>query len=108
MIRKEAWPFYRTISGVRLCWELEEPKGPKERNPRFVLSSIERSTLEERYRPFAAGSGILGSPPRLRRLVPRGGSSTGYVRWWYKRVGRVKGDSVNGGPLLRHGNGLSS
>ncbi|KAJ1495674.1 hypothetical protein T484DRAFT_1875478 [Baffinella frigidus] len=31
VIRKEAWPFYRTISGVRLCWELEEPKGPKGR-----------------------------------------------------------------------------
>ena len=29
VIRKEAWPFYRTISGVRLCWELKEPKGPK-------------------------------------------------------------------------------
>ena len=29
MIRKEAWPFYRTSSGVCLCWELEEPKGPK-------------------------------------------------------------------------------
>ena len=29
VIRKEAWPFYRTISGVRLCWELENPKGPK-------------------------------------------------------------------------------
>ena len=29
MIREEAWPFHRTISGVRLCWELEEPKGPK-------------------------------------------------------------------------------
>ena len=29
MIRKEAWSFYRTISGVRLCWELEEPQGPK-------------------------------------------------------------------------------
>jgi len=28
VIRKEAWPFYKTISGVRLCWELEEPKGP--------------------------------------------------------------------------------
>ena len=27
--RKEAWPFYRTISGVHLCWELGEPKGPK-------------------------------------------------------------------------------
>jgi hypothetical protein len=31
VIRKEAWSFYRTISGVRLCWELEEPKGPKGR-----------------------------------------------------------------------------
>jgi len=29
VIRKEAWPFYRTISGVCLWWELEEPKGPK-------------------------------------------------------------------------------
>ena len=29
VIRKEAWSFYRTISGVRLCWELEEPKGPQ-------------------------------------------------------------------------------
>jgi len=29
VIRKEAWPFYRTISGVCLCWELEEPNGPK-------------------------------------------------------------------------------
>jgi len=26
-IRKNAWPFCRTISGVRICWELEEPKG---------------------------------------------------------------------------------
>ena len=31
MIRKEAWSFYRTSSGVRLCWELEEPKGPKKK-----------------------------------------------------------------------------
>ena len=29
MIRKEAWSFYRTSSVVRLCWELEEPEGPK-------------------------------------------------------------------------------
>jgi hypothetical protein len=29
VIRKEAWPFYRTTSGVRLCWELEEPEVPK-------------------------------------------------------------------------------
>ena len=35
VIRKEAWP-YRTISGVRLCWELEEskePKGPNVKGP---------------------------------------------------------------------------
>jgi len=36
VIRKEAWPFYRTISGVRLCWELEEPKGPKGRKASSV------------------------------------------------------------------------
>ena len=29
VIRKEAWSFYRTISGVRVCWEPEEPKGPE-------------------------------------------------------------------------------
>ena len=28
VIRKEAWSVYRIISGVRLCWELKEPKGP--------------------------------------------------------------------------------
>ena len=28
---KEAWSFYRTISVVRQCWELEEPEGPKGR-----------------------------------------------------------------------------
>ena len=30
VIRKEAWPFCRKKSGVRLCWELEEPEGPLE------------------------------------------------------------------------------
>ena len=28
VIRNEALTFYRTISGVRLCWELEEPREP--------------------------------------------------------------------------------
>jgi len=31
VIRKEAWSFYKTIFDVRLCWELEEPEGPKKR-----------------------------------------------------------------------------
>ena len=25
------WPLYTTISGARLCWELEDPKGPRKR-----------------------------------------------------------------------------
>ena len=29
MIQREAWFLYIIISGVRLCWELEESKGPK-------------------------------------------------------------------------------
>ncbi|KAJ1471269.1 hypothetical protein T484DRAFT_3536383 [Baffinella frigidus] len=29
VIRKEAWPFCRISSGVRLWWELKEPQGPK-------------------------------------------------------------------------------
>ena len=40
-MRKEAWPFYRTSSGVRLCWELEEPKGPE-----GLLSGATRQRLE--------------------------------------------------------------
>ena len=47
--RKEAWPFYRTISGVRLCWELEEPKGPKKGapgpGPRCVLQGAHGRVL---------------------------------------------------------------
>ena len=33
VIRKEAWSFYRTSSGVRLCWELEEPREPRAKRP---------------------------------------------------------------------------
>ena len=29
VIRKEAWSFYKIISGARLCWELEEPRRPE-------------------------------------------------------------------------------
>ena len=47
VIRKEAWIFYRTVYGVRLCWELEEPKGPK--RPRNI-----------RARPRKAQSGSAG------------------------------------------------
>ena len=32
VIRKKAWLFCRTSSGVRLFWELEEPQGPKKKD----------------------------------------------------------------------------
>ena len=43
VIRKEAWSFYRTSSGVRLCWELEEPKGPK--GPKGLTTYWSESTI---------------------------------------------------------------
>ena len=30
VIRKEAWPFYRTSSGVRLCWSSKNLKDLKD------------------------------------------------------------------------------
>ena len=44
MIRKEAWSFYRTISVVRICGELEEPKGPQGRSHFEILSGSTRYT----------------------------------------------------------------
>ena len=43
VIRKEAWSFYRTISGVRLRWDLEEPEGPKNVRPEAGLSVPRRA-----------------------------------------------------------------
>ena len=42
MFRKEAWPFYRTIFGVRLCWELEEPKIPKKITSKGLRSFLRK------------------------------------------------------------------
>ena len=50
-IRKEAWPFHRTISGVRLCWELKdlkEPKRPWSKLHEF-LASINRSRSRQSF-----------------------------------------------------------
>ena len=65
MIRKEAWPFHRTRSGVRLCWELEEPKGPKI----DVAVTITRRAAVARHsgRPaqFLVGLEALARPDKL-------------------------------------------
>ena len=41
MIRKEAWLFGRTSSGVRLYWELEESEGPKGGMGESVIGEVE-------------------------------------------------------------------
>jgi len=50
VIRKKAWSFYRTISSVLLCWELEElkgPKGPKEPKGPHSVSAPETAACPD-------------------------------------------------------------
>ena len=64
VIRKEAWSFYRTISGVRLCKELEEPKGPK-RDAAWLWRHVYTHPLKLSKScvpsPFPAGTIAVGS-----------------------------------------------
>ena len=66
MIRKEVWSLYRTSSGVRLCWELEEPKGPEGRARDAGLLPGRRMALIRLFR---------GRPhlERLWQVTSRGG-----------------------------------
>ena len=63
MIRKEARPFYRTISGVRLCWELEEPKGPDRASFPFLRSVWSQSSVHVRRSFEKRGGGRQTSMP---------------------------------------------
>ena len=40
VIRKEAWSCYKTISSVRLCWELEKSEGAKGHEERAHLADL--------------------------------------------------------------------
>jgi len=51
VIRKEAWPFNRTSSGVRLCWELEESNGPKGPKDTRLISPFFRPPLVPTHLP---------------------------------------------------------
>ena len=61
VIRKGSWSFYRTISNVRLCWELEEPRGPKvkvacstwARNP-FYMNILDVTAVERAWNTYAS------------------------------------------------------
>jgi hypothetical protein len=56
VIRKEAWSFYRTIFGVRLCWEFEEPKKSE------GGTASERHRLGSQYR----GTSLIRNSASLR------------------------------------------
>ena len=92
MIRHEAWPFYRTSSGVRLCWSSKNLKDLKEiyavrehkhflctpqlycapgrnhRTARLRLSPpTDRSCGRRRRRPTPVQSGGCRAPPPVSR-----------------------------------------
>ena len=54
VIRRQAWLFCRASSGVCLCWELEEPKGPKGSSNCFTVpNNLSSILLTSRYaNPF--------------------------------------------------------
>ena len=66
--RKEAWPFYRTSSGVRLCWELEEPKGPKHTHTDSSPARPAAPALAPEYRPDGL-TGLLHKETRPLRTL---------------------------------------
>jgi len=67
---KEAWPFYRTSSGVRLCWELEEPKGPKGKGPLCIVISYP-PTFDPQGRARKQCGQCRGPSPMLSFPLPR-------------------------------------
>ena len=95
VIRNEAWPFYRTISGVRLCWELEEPKGPKV-----------TKQLQERTDGSKNAHGIAFEGPRIAHYRARFVKMSGYRGTSLKTkcltVGTVGRCPQGGGLVLRH------
>ena len=73
VIRKEAWPLCRTSSGVRLCWELEEPKGPKVDVPSLRYTSV---NIRAKPRPgppnqteTEPGNGAVKRPTRTAHSI---------------------------------------
>ena len=78
VIRKEARFFYRTSSGVCLCWELEEPKGPKGRVCESVPDGDNSSTpfedhpLEDRSELSALEGGASPGEKAITRRMSKG------------------------------------
>ena len=89
--RKEAWPLYKTISGVRLCLELEESKGPKGLYPQMsvwchaqIVSHRGTSLIRRRTPLVGSGKDIGKDKPAFGwELEPfvAFGSISGNVPW---------------------------
>ena len=62
VVRKEAWLFCRGTSGVRLCWELEEPEGPKGVTLKSVVTPACSSAFWHLQRTCGTGCVVKGSP----------------------------------------------
>jgi hypothetical protein len=71
----QAPPFYRTRSGVRLCWELEEPQGPQ--GSQLCLMSLV-SALSQSIRSHEFGAKRRFPARMLDGFVPRGPSMATY------------------------------
>ena len=82
VIRKEAWPVYRTSSGVRLCWELEEPKGPK--GLTALASMLVRLGIRnfEDVRCF-----VPGSIESNHNVQFRGPKKSRVLEFWFSKIG---------------------
>ena len=56
VIRKHGF-FCRTSSGVRLCWELEEPEGPKAPKPKNRTEAPKPKKMQDLQAVIRAGGG---------------------------------------------------
>ena len=70
VIRKEAWAFYRTILSVRLCWELEEPRGTQGQNPHVASQTgwggtLQRLCMQNAVWGQALGAALGGKESRI-------------------------------------------
>ena len=108
-IRKEAWLFCKTSSGVRLCWEPQGPKGPRT-PPRRGCLSICVNSIAAGHR---AAAGLVYQQPRespmdkqppeprrelMKRILPLAVEVGGFGLM--VRVGGSLGARRRGSPLV--------
>ena len=84
-----AWSFYGTSSGVRLCWELGEPKGPKGR----LLTGPPRGERSGGFYRTIPGVLLYGGSKNLKDLKVKSLRSSYTGLCPQKRLGGVEMES---------------